>query len=53
MRLLKRPRRPVQRVAGSFWYDRGVPILLGTLGAVTLVLIVFAAAVLLRILPWQ
>ena len=53
MGLLKRPKRRVQRTAGSFWYDRGIPLLLATLGAVTLLLIVMAVAILLRLVPWQ
>ncbi len=50
-----RPRRPsmARMPQGSVFYERIVPILLVTMGVVTLLLILFAVGVLLGVIPWR
>ncbi len=47
------PSRSRRMPKDSLWYDKGVPILLGVLGLITLILIVLAAGILFGVIVWR
>lgn len=51
----RRPRRPstTRMPQGSVFYERVVPILLVSMGIITVLLILFAVGVLLGVVPWR